>query len=299
MQEPWQTRWNDYYKVLGLKETASADDVRRAFRSLARRWHPDIVAQEPTEVRQDAERQFRLIAEANEVLSDPERRRAYDAVWRDGGPPEPSTLHVEPPVRRVRTYRGIFTLSSRVDMKGLLGTRPSEIEVVCEDHSLELRRVEIDHDQLYQPYPLTATVQARYSGTSSRAFELHYYSHDLHALQRLEIAMPIGWLAPALLFLVPDSRGANSWWRLPEFSAKLGIAWQAFVAVLFPVVGSETWSALWGSGHAFFVVAFLSQIALSFLLEGRPPLGMRGVRWIAWAAIGAGLYAINVGLDSI
>lgn len=63
----------DYYEVLGVSRDASQDEIKRAFRVLARQWHPDANHDDPS-----AEERFREIAEAYEVLSDPDRRRRYD-----------------------------------------------------------------------------------------------------------------------------------------------------------------------------------------------------------------------------
>lgn len=69
----------DYYEVLGIDRDASQADVKRAFRRLARELHPDVNDHDP-----EAEEKFKQAAEAYEVLSDPERRRAYDAYGHEG-----------------------------------------------------------------------------------------------------------------------------------------------------------------------------------------------------------------------
>lgn len=74
--------FKDYYAALGVARDASADDIRRAYRKLARRYHPDV-SKEP-----DAEARFKQVAEAYEVLKDAEKRAAYDNAgqrWRQHG----------------------------------------------------------------------------------------------------------------------------------------------------------------------------------------------------------------------
>ncbi len=65
----------DYYEILGVKKSASADDVRKAFRKLARKYHPDVNPGDKA-----AEEKFKALSEANEVLSDPKKRKIYDQV---------------------------------------------------------------------------------------------------------------------------------------------------------------------------------------------------------------------------
>lgn len=69
----------DYYEILGIGRDASEAEVKRAFRKLARAHHPDVNDHDP-----EAEEKFKEAAEAYEVLSDPERRRAYDLYGREG-----------------------------------------------------------------------------------------------------------------------------------------------------------------------------------------------------------------------
>jgi molecular chaperone DnaJ len=65
----------DYYGVLGVKKTASAEDIRKAFRKLARKYHPDVNPGDKS-----AEEKFKALSEANDVLSDPKKRKIYDQL---------------------------------------------------------------------------------------------------------------------------------------------------------------------------------------------------------------------------
>ncbi|HYP55358.1 MAG TPA: DnaJ domain-containing protein [Solirubrobacterales bacterium] len=69
----------DYYETLGVERDASQAEIKRAFRRLARELHPDVNDHDP-----EAEEKFKAAAEAYEVLSDPERRRTYDAYGHEG-----------------------------------------------------------------------------------------------------------------------------------------------------------------------------------------------------------------------
>src|SRR3954465_10464005 len=69
------TQTKDYYGVLGLKKSASQEEIRKAFRKMARKYHPDV---NPGDKK--AEEKFKEISEANDVLSDPKKRKIYDQV---------------------------------------------------------------------------------------------------------------------------------------------------------------------------------------------------------------------------
>jgi molecular chaperone DnaJ len=69
------TTQKDYYGILGVKKNASADDIRKAFRKLARKYHPDVNPGDKS-----AEEKFKALSEANDVLSDPKKRKIYDQL---------------------------------------------------------------------------------------------------------------------------------------------------------------------------------------------------------------------------
>src|SRR5580692_6423529 len=73
LTESMATQTKDYYATLGVKKSASPEDIRKAFRKLARKYQPDV---NPGD--KGAEEKFKALSEANDVLSDPKKRKIYD-----------------------------------------------------------------------------------------------------------------------------------------------------------------------------------------------------------------------------
>jgi curved DNA-binding protein len=75
--------YKDYYKIMGVDRKATPEEIKRAYRKLARKYHPDVSKEK------DAEAKFKELGEAYEVLKDPKKREAYDRIgqnWREGQP---------------------------------------------------------------------------------------------------------------------------------------------------------------------------------------------------------------------
>ena len=93
--------YKDYYQALGVPRTASSDEIRKAFRTLARQFHPDVAKEKNKKA---AEEKFKTINEAYEVLGDPEKRKKYDefgADWKEG-----ARFRPPPGGQCYRTYSG-------------------------------------------------------------------------------------------------------------------------------------------------------------------------------------------------
>ena len=104
-------KFQDYYEVLGVPRDASADDIKKAFRKLALKWHPD---RHKEGEREHAEATFKGINEAYEVLSDPEKRKRYDQFgqnWQHGQEfnPGPEDVRMRPEDFERRFGRGGFS----------------------------------------------------------------------------------------------------------------------------------------------------------------------------------------------
>ena len=120
---------SDHYKTLGVPRTASADDIKKAYRKLVRETHPDKHPDDPA-----AEERFKQIAQANEILSDPEKRQQYDMVgdagMRGGAPNggfDPRTFNQDG-IDISDLLGGIFGRGGRQNNRGAQPQRGNDLE---------------------------------------------------------------------------------------------------------------------------------------------------------------------------
>jgi len=122
LQQSMATTTRDYYQVLGLSKSASADDIKKAYRRLARQFHPDMHSGAK---KVEMEKRFKELNEAQEVLSDPDKRKKYDlygANWEQAEAyeqarrPRWSQRGSRPP--RLLSAQKDFPISSRICSKG-------------------------------------------------------------------------------------------------------------------------------------------------------------------------------------
>ncbi|PQJ68822.1 DnaJ C-terminal domain-containing protein [Polaribacter butkevichii] len=106
----------DYYKILGITKSASEADIKKAYRKLARKYHPDLNPNDKT-----AEKQFKEINEANEVLSNPENRKKYDQYgehWQNGEAYEQEKQRQQAHQKRSQSSQGSYSQEDFSDIFG-------------------------------------------------------------------------------------------------------------------------------------------------------------------------------------
>ena len=158
----WVVEYKDYYQIMGVARDASADDIKRAYRRLARKFHPDVSKEK------DAEARFKEIGEAYEVLHDPEKRAAYDALgtrkpgeefrpppdWQfDHGPETDSSVHSD----FFEQLFGGLGRGGRASFRGRGSDTEGQVEVTLEEafrgaeRRLSLQRVAVGERGRAQP----------------------------------------------------------------------------------------------------------------------------------------------------
>ncbi|HWX29388.1 MAG TPA: DnaJ C-terminal domain-containing protein [Steroidobacteraceae bacterium] len=199
-------QYKDYYEILGLTRSAGADEVKRAYRKLARKFHPDVSKEK------NAENRFKEVQEAYEVLRDPEKRAAYDHLGRDyrtgqqfRPPPDWSQRFGQPGSQRFSDLNGFSDFFSSL-FGGAAGAPPPEadagqLEVTVEEaFAGTKRRVMLNEggrarsvDVQIPPGVLdgqSLRIQG-VGGSASLIFRVKMRPHSLYALQGKDVQIEL------------------------------------------------------------------------------------------------------------
>jgi curved DNA-binding protein len=166
--------FKDYYEIMGVPRDATADDIKRSYRKLARKYHPDV-SKEP-----DAEARFKEVGEAYEVLKDSEKRAAYDQLgsrWKEGQEfRPPPDWHFDFDARpEAATFSDFFE-----SLFGGAGTRHSELRARGRDRETQV----------------SVSLEEAYKG-STRTISLEQIERDkggrpVRKLRQLNFKVPAG-----------------------------------------------------------------------------------------------------------
>ncbi len=184
--------FKDYYKTMGVTQDATPDDIKRAHRKLARKYHPDVSKEK------NAEAQFKELAEAYEVLRDPERRAAYDQV----GANQQAGQQFRPPPE----WGG-----QRPDGAGFEGRQGADFSADHSDFFEELLR------------GMGRSSRQGRSGAASGDAGFDMHGQDQHA--RIQISLEDSYLGATrtLTLRLPDAQGGRGSERTIEFAIPKGI----------------------------------------------------------------------------
>ncbi len=264
MPEPWEQTWQDYYRVLGIDQTASEAKVTAAFRALARQLHPDALIGRPEHERTEAEARFKIVGEAYEVLRDPERRARYDDAHGHGGL---VVLTIDPAAVRVSMFADAFVVRSEIELPPG-SDAGGALEVDCDDVDTELTSVAA------RPHAhgrrVSVTVEARSYGPRTHDMRFTYRMAGAEAVQQISVRRRM----PRIPL---PRRTASTKRELPALLALCGFAGLVAAITLSLFAATQSAVTIVAPLAIALLVAGATAGAFSFV-RGR---GWRGRRWFA------------------
>lgn len=241
--------YKDYYKIMGLAKDATPDEIKRAYRRLARKYHPDV-SKEP-----NAEAKFKELGEAYEVLKDPKKRAAYDQIgqnWQEG-------QRFTPPPNWAPDFGfGDFSGSQGSGFSDFFealfggGFRPAEDNAAYREHHAHGRdqhaRIQIDLEDAYHGGERVISINAPEIDSNGRI---------VSKIRTLNVKIPRGIKAGQRIRLAeqgsPGMRGGSSgdlyleiefkphgWFRVKERDVYLELPVTPWEAALGATVGVPT-----------------------------------------------------------
>ncbi len=237
--------YKDYYKTMGLSKTASADDIKKAYRKLARKHHPDV-SKDPK-----ANEHMVALNEANAVLSDPERRMAYDTL-------EPqAALHKGQAFRPPPNWDSGFEFSSAEGDNGLHSEFFDQLFGRGARHAGEPRAARPgaavrggDHHASIE-LDLCDSYQGAERTVSLRSARLDAQGHTVEEERSLEVKIPKGVFEGQQVRLAgqgsPGHGGASAGDLLLEVRFKPDKRWRAQARDVYQPVRLSPWEAMLGT----------------------------------------------------
>jgi len=271
--------YKDYYKILGVEKTASADEIKKAYRRLARKYHPDV-SKEP-----DAAERMSEINEANTVLSDPERRAAYDQLG-DAGQFQQGGFQPPPGWQGAQRASGFGGFGTHRGDGFEDGAGYSSFFEELFGRGQAFRRGGQPHDMrgADQHATIQMTVPESYSGTKRtlalRTVELDDEGHAHERVRELEVSIPKGVREGQMIRLAGKGQPGMGHGPAGDLLLEVKFAddrrWRAEGKDVYQQVHVTPWQAALGGPVEFHTLAGTFQISVPPGSQSGRKLRIRG-----------------------
>lgn len=184
--------YKDYYKILNVPETASVDEIKKAYRKLARKYHPDISKE------QNAESRFKEIGEAYEVLKDPKKRSGYDQLRQLGAFGKDGNFQPPPDWQSAsQFYQGAFTGAESQHFSDFFEAIFGKQNGAHHTHTGRQHNFSMRGEDIHYRFPLT--LEEAYAGGQKTIYlsvpQAGDHGLTIHKEKKLNVRIPRG-LAP-------------------------------------------------------------------------------------------------------